>query len=58
MSAHLLASPWSVEVLDAFRATLEDEHELTVNRKTFRLPLDWTIDEPLLDAMVAAEVTR
>jgi uncharacterized protein YdhG (YjbR/CyaY superfamily) len=56
MSAHLHASPWSVEVLDAFRATLEDGHELTVNRKTFRLPLDWTIDEPLLDAMVAAEL--
>ena len=56
MSAHLLASPWSVEVLDTFRATLEDEHGLTVNRKTFRLPLDWEIDEALLDAMVAVEL--
>lgn len=57
-SGHLLASPWSVEVLDAFRATLEQEHGLTVNRKTFRLPLDWTIDTALLDAMVAAELER
>ena len=55
-SGHLLASPWSVEVLDAFRETLEDEHGLTVNRKTFRVPLDWAVDEALLDAMVAAEL--
>jgi uncharacterized protein YdhG (YjbR/CyaY superfamily) len=55
MARHLIAAPWSVEVLDAFRATLE-ERGLTVNRKTFRLPLAWTIDEPLLDAIVAAEL--
>jgi uncharacterized protein YdhG (YjbR/CyaY superfamily) len=55
MAGHLLAAPWSVEVLDAFRGRLEREHGLTVNRKTFRLPLDWTIDEALLDALVTAE---
>jgi uncharacterized protein YdhG (YjbR/CyaY superfamily) len=58
LSGHLLAAPWSVEVLDAFRATLERDHRVTVNRKTFRLPLDWDIDETLLDALVAAELTR
>jgi uncharacterized protein len=53
---HLLAAPGSVEVLDAFRAALEEEHGLTVNRKTFRLPLDWDVDEALLDSIVAAEL--
>lgn len=55
LAGHLLAAPWSVEVLDALRTTLTDEHGLTVNRTTFRLPLDWTVDTALLDAIVAAE---
>ena len=55
LSRHLLAAPGSVEVLDAFRDRLEQEHGLVVNRRTFRLPLDWEIDEGLLDALVAAE---
>ena len=53
---HLLAAPWSVEVLDRCRDVLADEHGLTVNRKTFRLPLDWAVDAALLDAIVDAEV--
>ena len=57
MKAHLLAAPWSVEVLDRFRPTLE-ERGLTVNRMTFRLPADWAIDAALLDAMVAAELAH
>lgn len=56
--AHLLAAPWSVEVLDRFRATLADDLGLTVNRKTFRLPVDWDVDLDLLDRMVAAELAR
>lgn len=55
LTRHLLAAPGSVEVLDAFRDRLEQDHGLVVNRKTFRLPLDWRIDDELLDAMVAAE---
>jgi uncharacterized protein YdhG (YjbR/CyaY superfamily) len=55
LTGHLLAAPGSVEVLDAFRDRLEQDHGLVVNRKTFRLPLDWEIDETLLDAIVAAE---
>ena len=58
MSAHLHASPWSVEVLDAFRDTLVGDHGLTVNAKTFRLPLDWVVDDALLDALVTAELAR
>ena len=56
LQRHLLAAPGSVAVLDAFRDRLTAIHGLTVNRKTFRLPLDWAIDEQLLDAMVAAEL--
>ena len=55
LTGHLLAAPVSVDVLDAFRDRLEQEHGLVVNRRTFRLPLDWEIDEGLLDALVAAE---
>jgi len=56
MRDHLLAAPWSSEVLRAFRTTLERDHGLTVNKKTFRLPLDWEVDEALLDAIVIAEL--
>ena len=55
LTGHLLAAPGSVEVLDGFRDRLEREHGLVVNRKTFRLPLDWEVDATLLDAIVAAE---
>jgi len=58
LRAHLLAAPASVEVLDAFRGRLTDIHGLTVNRRTFRLPLDWPIDEGLLDALVHSELDR
>ncbi len=55
--AHLLAAPWSVDVLGAFRSELV-ARGLVVNRKTFRLPFDWDVDLDLLDAMVHAELGR
>ena len=55
MTEHLLAAPWSTSVLETFRAELIGIG-LTVNRRTFRLPLDWVIDEALLDAIVATEL--
>jgi uncharacterized protein YdhG (YjbR/CyaY superfamily) len=58
LKGHLLAAPWSVEVLDAFRDQLAQEHGLTVLRKTFRLPSDWAVDTGLLDDLVAAELAR
>jgi uncharacterized protein len=52
---HLLAAPWSVEVLDAFRARLEAHEGVTaVLKKTFRLPSDRPVDPALLDDLVAA----
>lgn len=58
MKGHLIAAPWSIEVLDRFREMLAEQHGLTVNRKTFRLPLDWQVDELLLDAIVGEELLR
>jgi uncharacterized protein len=58
LRAHLLAAPGSVAVLDAFRVRLTTVNGLIVNRRTFRLPIDWDIDEQLLDAMVAAELAH
>ena len=55
MDGHLLAAPWSVEVLDAFRARLEANPGVTkVLAKTFRLPSDRPIDAELLDDLVGA----
>ena len=56
LTSHLLAAPGSSVVLDTFRERLVHVHGLTVNRKTFRLPLDWDVDEQLLDVMVTAEL--
>jgi len=55
LARHLLLAPWSVEVLDRFRPRLADYQ---VNKKTVRLPLDWDIDEQLLDDLVAAELAQ
>ena len=56
---HLLAAPWSVEVLDAFRPRLEADAGVTaVLKKTFRLPSDRPIDPDLLDALIEAESAR
>jgi len=55
LDGHLLAAPWSVEVLDAFRARLEADPGVTrVLAKTFRLPSDRPIDADLLDDLVGA----
>jgi uncharacterized protein len=55
LTRHLLLAPWSVEVLDALRPRLG---AYTVNKKTVRLPLDWDIDEGLLDEIVTLERAR
>jgi uncharacterized protein YdhG (YjbR/CyaY superfamily) len=55
LDGHLLAAPWSVEVLDAFRTRLDADPGVTkVLAKTFRLPSDRPIDPGLLDDLVAA----
>jgi uncharacterized protein YdhG (YjbR/CyaY superfamily) len=50
-SKHILIAPWSKTVLDAFAPRLTD---YTVNKKTFRVPADWSPDAALLRDLVEA----
>ena len=59
LDGHLLAAPWSVEVLDAFRPRLEADPGVTkVLARTFRLPSDRPLDPDLLDDLVTAQLAR
>lgn len=46
---HILLAPWDAAVLDALRPRLE---AYEVNKKTIRIPLDWSVDADLLCAMI------
>ncbi len=48
---HILLAPTQPGVLDAFRPRLG---AYVVNKKTFRVPLDWDVDAPLLADMIRA----
>lgn len=48
---HLTIAPWRSVVLEQFRPRLEG---YVVNKKTIRVPSDWSVDEDLLRDMVAA----
>lgn len=52
---HILMSPWSVDVIEAFRPRLSD---LQVNKKTIRVPIDWEVDADLLRDMAAARIAE
>ena len=45
---HILLAPFSTDVLDAMRPKLKD---FIVNKKTFAVPNDWTLDSKLLLTM-------
>ena len=51
--SHILIAPWGTGVLDALRPRLT---RYTVNKKTFRVPLDWDVDAALIGDMAAAVV--
>ncbi len=51
--AHITLAPWGEGVLDAFRPRLTG---YTVNKGTFQVPKDWTIDEQLILDMVDARL--
>lgn len=55
LSKHLLLAPYDVSVLDDFRPRLA---HYQVNKKTFRVPVDWDVDRSLLREMVAASLGR
>lgn len=46
---HLLIAPWNPSIIKAVKPLLGD---LTANKKTIRIPIDWEIDEKLLLKMV------
>lgn len=50
---HILLAPWSKEALDAFAERLAGYE---VNKKTFKVPVDWKVDKKLLRDLVAARL--
>ncbi len=52
---HITIAPWGEGMMVRFADRLDG---YVVNRKTFRVPLDWDVDEALLDDMVAVRVTE
>ncbi len=52
---HLLLNPFSTDVLAKLTKELSD-YEL--NKKTFKVPLDWTIDAKLLDDITDARLAE
>lgn len=52
---HLLLNPFSATVLTDFAAQLS---AYEVNKNTFRVPLDWKVDETLVRALVAARLAE
>jgi len=46
---HILLAPWDAAVLDSLRPRLT---AYEVNKKTIRVPIDWSVDADLLCAMI------
>jgi uncharacterized protein YdhG (YjbR/CyaY superfamily) len=52
---HILLAPWSKDVLGAFSERLSTYE---VNKKTFKIPVDWKVDKKLLRDLVAARIVE
>ena len=52
---HITFSPWSAQVLDAFRERLSD---YVVFKNCFQIPVDWSIDKNLVQALVQARLAE
>lgn len=52
---HLLLNPFSADVLAAFADELSDYQ---VNKRTFKVPVDWKVDAALLQAMTKARLAE
>jgi len=52
-SKHILVAPWDANVLVALAPRLAG---YTVNKKTIRVPLDWSVDRALLQDLVAPQL--
>lgn len=54
---HLALAPWSTEVIESFKAELENEGYV-VKKNLFQVPSDWEIDRELLNGLVVARLTE
>jgi len=52
---HILLAPWSKDVLEAFSERLSGYE---VNKKTFKVPVDWKVDKKLLRDLAAARISE
>ena len=52
---HILLAPWSKNVLEAFSERLAG---FEVNKKTFKVPVDWKVDKKLLRDLVGARLAE
>lgn len=54
-SNHILINPFSKAVIEKYRPQLRD---LTVNKHTIRIPVDWKVNASLLQAMVRERLSE
>jgi uncharacterized protein YdhG (YjbR/CyaY superfamily) len=52
-SQHILLAPWSASVFTDFAGRLAD---YGVNKKTFKVPIDWDVDADLLRDLIDASI--
>ncbi|MEN9751708.1 MAG: hypothetical protein RLZZ600_755 [Actinomycetota bacterium] len=52
---HLTLAPWGSTALDALRPSMT---QYVVNKGTFQVPLDWAIDENLINSMIAVRLAE
>ncbi len=50
---HLLLTPWSSRVIEIFKGRLDN---FVVFKNSFRVPIDWDLDEDLIKEMVKARL--
>lgn len=52
---HILVGPWNPDFIDNFKDRLTDYE---VNKKTFKVPVDWKVDKQLLLDIVSARLAE
>jgi uncharacterized protein len=50
---HILIAPWNAQVLEEFKPRLADYE---INKKTIKVPTDWSVDKKLLRDMIGASI--
>ncbi|MDN3525945.1 DUF1801 domain-containing protein [Halomonas sabkhae] len=55
--SHLALAPWSSQVIEAFKPTLESQGYV-VKKHLFQVPVDWQVDSALLRELVKARLAE